>query len=143
MIIVQMDSIPAYKIAKEQQCLVGTLKALRSVCLANKDGSKKFGPIERLIQLKRCLTEYQKNMNNAKYREQVLATYEGLQGHIHKIPFGLGALYKVMSKKAALNRVSWDGVDMWEHYISLSKAARKELENKADDLTQACICTLV
>ena len=112
MIIVQMNSIPVYKLAKEQQCLVGTLKALRSICLANKDGIKKFGQIEWLIQVKKCLIEFQKNMSNAKFKEHMLTTYEGLQSHTHKFPFGFGALYEVMSKKASPNGVSWDGIDM-------------------------------
>ena len=65
-IIIQLNLIPEYKLAKEQQCLVGTLKALQSVCLANKDGSKKFEPIEGLIQLKRSLNHQQNYLNNAK-----------------------------------------------------------------------------
>ena len=72
-IIIQLDSIPEYKLAKEQQCLVGTLKALQSVCLANKVGSKKFKSIEGLIQLKRSLNHQQNHQNNAKYREHILA----------------------------------------------------------------------
>ena len=49
MVVIQMELIYKYKQSKEKQCLVGTLKALHSVYLANKDSSKKFGPIEGLI----------------------------------------------------------------------------------------------
>lgn len=138
-IIIQLDLIPGYKLAKQQQCLVGTLKALQSVCLANKDGSKKVEPIEGLIQLKRNLTHQQNYLNNAKYREHVLAAYKDLKAHTHKFSFGLGALYEVISKKTPPNKVSWTGVDMWDYYVKLDKATCDALEKEVDDLTQACI----
>lgn len=75
------------KVEKENY-VVGILKALQSVGITNKDSSRKFRPMEGLIQLRKFLTYKQNKQNNAKFKDYAKNRSEGMKNTL--ISFHVG-----------------------------------------------------
>ena len=129
----QLNTLDEYKMIKKDNDLIKTMKCLRNICYANKDGGLTFKPYSNLeLKTKHLNFRMEQHQSGSDFKELVKVNYQD--------SISVGGLFPYWTASITTN-LKEDG-KTWDDYLAMSRDNHKVAEKKLQDLDESMLFIL-
>ena len=107
----QLNSLDQYKLIKDNNNLIKTMKCLRNICYANKYGGMTFVPYSNLeLKMKHLCFRMKHNQSGSDFKELVKVNYQSSLSVAGFFPFGTASIKTILKEDSKT----------WKYYLRMS-----------------------